>query len=681
MKSRIFVGEVVHGRLTPIQRVFRYPVYFYAFDLSELKDLEKSLKGLFGYNKVRPVSLWDKDYLKESGSIRDKIDRVLIKHGVSQPIARIELVTAARFFNYIFNPVSFYYCYDANEKLICVVTEVNNTFGERHLYVLKQLKPNVNATIASECVEKQFHVSPFNDMEGDYDFHFSIENSKQIDIRLNILKDNKKAFISSQVGEALQLTTKNLLKVIFKFPLTAILTTPRILYQAAYLYAVKRLKVFHKPPLSHDHSFQVAPPKLLERIARRIILNYFARFTQGSLCVIDPHGRSRQFGNPNDSLQATLKINDYAFFVRCLIKGDVGFGESFTNAEWQSDQLVNVLRIFIANRDNFDDRRVGWSFIGKLLNRTRHLFLRRNSRAGSRKNIQFHYDLSNEFFRLFLDSSMTYSCAYFESSEDTLEQGQQNKIRKIIEKARLTKDDHVLEIGSGWGELAISAAKLTGCRVTTLTLSQKQFEWVSKRIEKERLSHLVEVKLCDYRDMTGRFDKIISIEMIEAVGEKGLYQFFRQCNRLLKPHGLLVIQVISIPDRRFESYKYDSDWIQRHIFPGSLCPSLTAIMKAQTETSDFFVEELENIGSHYARTLREWRERLNSKLDDVRVLGFNSEFVRAWNYYLSYCEAGFSERFINDLQIVFTKPRNQSLDSKNSIKQPDVDHRAVALRR
>lgn len=659
----------MHGRLSPIKRVFRYPIYFYAFDLSEFEEIETKLGWIFGYNKRRLISVWDKDYLKGHGSILEKIKAKLSEQNIHKDVSRIELITSARFFNYVFNPVSFYYCYGSDDLLKAVVAEVNNTFGERHLYILKNLTNTSGDRFVSELLPKQFHVSPFNDMEGDYDFHFSKDTQTKIDIRLNILREGEKAFLSSQTGAALPLTRANLLKVFLRFPLTAALTMPRILFQAGLLHYVKRLKVFRKPVLNHDESFQVKRPSIVERIAQRLIYKYFSKFSLGHLRILDPRGEWREFGSRDSNYSAVIRVKDFRFFTRALFQGDVGLGESFTCGEWKTDNLVNLLRLFIANRNDFDDRSIVWASIGKFINRMSHLLLRRNTRRGSLKNIQFHYDLSNDFFGLILDSSMTYSCAYFTSPEESLEQGQRNKIQRIIKKARLKKEDYLLEIGSGWGEVAITAAKQIGCRVTTLTLSEQQFEWVTKRIQNEGLGHLVEVKLCDYRDLMGQFDKIISVEMLEAIGEKELPKFFRQCQLLLKPFGIMVIQVISIPDRRFESYKYDSDWIQKHIFPGSLCPSLNAILKAQTAASDFFVEDLENIGSHYARTLREWHHRLDASTDKIKHLGFDDEFLRAWDYYLSYCEAGFAERFINDLQIVFTRPRNQSLNDKSSVRE------------
>jgi len=668
MRSRIFVGEIMHLRLAPQEHLFHYPVYFYAIDLSELRNLP----GVFGYNKVRPISIWDKDYLQGQGSIEEKIRRYLSSRGIEKEISRIELVTSARYFLYVFNPVSFFYCYDSCQQLRAVVSEINNTFGERHLYFLDALNQDEGSDCLRQTVPKEFHVSPFNDMNGDYDFYFS-PIDKELDIRINILRDKRRSFLSSIRGKSIALTTMNLLKTIAKFPLTASLTMPRILWQAAVLHYKKKLEVFTKPIPTHPHTIQIKGPALRQRIARRFVCHFFSRLQRGSLQLDFPNGeKTIYFGNlDSEGPHAIIRIRDWKFFTRALWDGDIGFGESYTASEWDSPDLKSVIQLFIRNVDFLNDRDVKFSWPTRILNRIQYL-RQKNTLKGSKKNIQFHYDLSNEFFQLFLDRSMTYSCALFESENEDLVLAQNRKIEKILELAKLSSENHVLEIGSGWGELAIQAARRTGCQITTLTLSERQKEFVEKRIQAEGLQGRIHVQLCDFRNIQGKFDKIISIEMLEAVGLKNLRVFFEKCDSLLKPEGLAVIQVITLPDRRFESVKRGTDWIQKHIFPGSLCPSLTALCNAMTASSHLMIESLQNIGPHYSRTLRLWRERFFMNRSKIEDLGFSQEFLRAWNYYLCYCEAGFESRYINDLQLVLTKPRNSSLGiPRVSLDLPD----------
>jgi cyclopropane-fatty-acyl-phospholipid synthase len=275
---------------------------------------------------------------------------------------------------------------------------------------------------------------------------------------------------------------------------------------------------------------------------------------------------------------------------------------------------------------------------------------------GARRNIQSHYDLSNELFSLFLDESMSYSSGVYLAETDTLEEAQRRKLQMIVDKGRIEASDEVLEIGCGWGGFALYAAQQTGCRVTGVTISDAQRRLAQERVEKADLQNSIRILLQDYREITGRFDKIVSIEMLEAVGEKKFGTFFRQCDRLLKPGGLLVLQVITIPDQGYKAYRKETDWIQKYIFPGGFLPSITVLLNAATRHSTLIMETLEDIGLHYARTLRDWRERFAQNRDQLQPLGFDPSFERKWKYYLSICEAGFYEHAVSDVQVVFRKP-------------------------
>jgi len=284
---------------------------------------------------------------------------------------------------------------------------------------------------------------------------------------------------------------------------------------------------------------------------------------------------------------------------------------------------------------------------------------RPNTLSGSRRNITAHYDLSADFYRTFLDESMTYSCGLFRRHGDSLEEAQANKIRSVIEKARIDAHDHVLEIGCGWGGFAIETVKATGCRLTGITISREQYAYALDRVRRAGLEGRIEILLEDYRTVQGFYDKIVSIEMLEAVGHEHLGTFFERCERLLKPDGLIVIQVITIPDQRYDSHRGKPNWIQKHIFPGGVLPSLTAICRAMTADSSLIVDDLENIGIHYARTLRLWRERFMQAGKELERQGISRSMQRTWIYYFAICEAQFEKRVLNDLQMVLTREGNR----------------------
>jgi cyclopropane-fatty-acyl-phospholipid synthase len=397
---------------------------------------------------------------------------------------------------------------------------------------------------------------------------------------------------------------------------------------------------------------------LLERTGAAVVMSALDKIGRGRLTMTLPDGTVRVFGDPGSPVRASLRVVRADFFKRVLMWGDVGFGEAYQSGDFETDDLTALIRLFIENGEAMEVENTRWALWGKVRNRLRHL-MNKNTVGGSRRNIYAHYDLGNEFFGLFLDPTMMYSCARFEDG-DTLESAQLRKVNGILDKARVKAGDHILEIGSGWGTLSAEAVK-RGARVTTLTISKRQFEHCRARFEREGIADRAEVRFCDYRVAQGAYDKIVSIEMIEAVGHEFLGTFFATCDRLLKPDGLVVIQGITIPDQRYEAYRRGCDWIQKHIFPGALLPSLTAMCGALTQNTNLVVEDMENIGIHYARTLREWRRALLAKGDQVRAQGFDDAFLRTWEYYFSYCEAGFGTRTLGDVQLVLTRPNNKNI--------------------
>ena len=397
---------------------------------------------------------------------------------------------------------------------------------------------------------------------------------------------------------------------------------------------------------------------------QRAIDQALARMTLGCLHVTLPGGSTRRFGHA-PQVTAHMRVNRPEFFKRCVLYGDIGFGEAYVDGDWDTDNLPAVLGWFIENVEHAPGMSGSHAQPAALNllrfgNRLKHLF-RPNSRKWSRRNIADHYDLGNDFYKLWLDDSMTYSCGIFTSPEQSLEDAQAAKYEALCRTLRLKPTDHVLEIGSGWGGLACFAVKKYGCHVTTLTLSKAQHDYCRQRFVREGVGDNAEVRIQDYRDITGRFDKIISIEMLEAVGENYVDGYFSQCHRLLKHHGLLALQHITSPDSRYHQFRTGVDWIQKHIFPGSLLMSVGRVNQAIDRMTDLHMFELRDLGLHYVRTLREWRARFNAHHDELHKLKFDDRFIRKWNYYLSYCEAAFAHRNISVVQAIYTRPNNRTL--------------------
>lgn len=394
----------------------------------------------------------------------------------------------------------------------------------------------------------------------------------------------------------------------------------------------------------------------------KIVIYQLSKMQLGTLILSLPGGQQITIGNGHGNISAEIEVKSAAFFKRCVLYGDIGFGESYVDGEWDTPDITKVIEWFLLNVDNAPtiSGSSANTFILNLLKNFNKVYhsKRANSILGSKKNIAAHYDLNNDFFALFLDPTMTYSSAYFKEADMTLEQAQVAKYDRLCKEMNLKPGDHVLEIGSGWGGNAIHIAKNYGCRVTSLTISEEQFKLANERIAKENLSDKVSVILKDYRLMEGSFDKIVSIEMLEAVGAEFYNDYFKKCSDLLKKDGTLALQVITCPDSRFESLKNGVDWIQKHIFPGSLLPSVGVVNKAVNEVCDLTLVDLKDIGLDYAHTLKIWYQEFNKNLSDVKKLGFDGSFIRKWNYYLCYCEAAFAMRNINVMQMIYTRPNN-----------------------
>jgi len=404
----------------------------------------------------------------------------------------------------------------------------------------------------------------------------------------------------------------------------------------------------------------------LRSFAEKLVVRLLEKMPSGGLRLEHEDGRVRHFGAPGAPVTARVRIHDDAeFFKRCAFYGNIGMGEAYTDGIWDTDDIAGVISWFILNMttlqgtDTASDKLPGVNLL-KIVNWFRHL-KRSNTLRTSRRNIAEHYDLGNDFYGIWLDRTMTYSCALFDSPDQPLADAQTAKYDALCRKLKITAADHVLEIGCGWGGFSSHAAKYYGCRVTALTISDAQAAYARKRMEDEGLRDKVEIRIQDYRQVEGTFDKIVSIEMLEAVGDRFHESFFTKCHEVLSRAGLMGLQMITVPDCRYRSLTKGVDWIQRHIFPGSLLLSVGRVNEMLQKTGDLFLHDLEDLGAHYPRTLAAWHDSFNAALDRVKELGFEQSFIRTWNYYLKYCEAGFSTRNISVVQAVYTRPNNPLL--------------------
>lgn len=391
---------------------------------------------------------------------------------------------------------------------------------------------------------------------------------------------------------------------------------------------------------------------MLDRWAERAVLSALARIHHGSLTVDAPDG-SRLFGHGTPA--GTIVVHDPRFYRRVLSGGEIGLGESYMEGEWSTPDLVGLVGVMLANRDALGAVPAAAGWAARVQDARLHRS-RDNTRTGSRANIRRHYDLGNRFFELFLDPNLLYSCAIYEGPDDSLEQAQVNKLGLICDKLELAPEDRVLEIGTGWGGFALYAATRRGCHVTTTTISHEQHTYAEALFAQAGKSgRRIDLRLEDYRDLRGQFDKIVSIEMFEAVGLAHYDEFFGTCDRLLHEDGVMLLQTITVDDWRFADYRRTPNWIAKHIFPGAELASVAEILASLARTSRLGLHHAQQIGTHYARTLHYWRERFLARLDDVRRQGFDDRFIRMWDLYLGYCEAAFESRQIGDVQLLLAK--------------------------
>jgi cyclopropane-fatty-acyl-phospholipid synthase len=401
---------------------------------------------------------------------------------------------------------------------------------------------------------------------------------------------------------------------------------------------------------------EMVKPTALDKLARRIVLSRLETLQAGQIVVCEGD-EYRAFGQVTEDLPLSvqLRVLDPKFYSDIAFGGSIGAGEAYMRGYWTCNELSDLLRILIRNQDVLEKMDSGLAVLTSPLQKFFHL-LNRNTRSGSRKNIAAHYDLGNDFYQLWLDPKMMYSCAYFDTPETSLEDAATEKLDRICRKLNLSAGDSVMEIGTGWGGFAIHAARHYGCHVTTTTISREQYEYAKRAVSDAGLEDKITLLLKDYRDLEGQFDKLVSIEMIEAVGHEFHSTYFKKCCELLKPEGQMLLQAITIADQRYDQYKTDVDFIKRYIFPGGCLTSVTDMSRTMTGHTDMRVIHLEDIGPHYATTLRHWHDRFFDGIDKVRELGYSDAFLRMWQFYLCYCESAFIERAIGNVQLLIMRP-------------------------
>ena len=395
----------------------------------------------------------------------------------------------------------------------------------------------------------------------------------------------------------------------------------------------------------------------LDAVARKSLHKILGYLKIGRL-VLEEDGEILTFGQAAEDTDLIVyaTVHNPATYSDVLFNGTVGSGESYMLGYWTTPDLLKMIRLMVLNMQVIDAMDKPNSLLARVSSFA-YWLLKNNSKDGSRKNIGAHYDLGNDFFNLFLDPQMMYSSAIYPTWRSSLNEAAEHKLKAVCEKLQLTAQDHLLEIGTGWGGMAIYAAKHYGCKVTTTTISRQQYEHAKEWIEREGLQDNIELLLQDYRDLNGKYDKLVSIEMIEAVGHRFYATYFSKCSSLLRENGLMLIQAITIPDQRYKQAKNAVDFIQKYIFPGGCLPSHEVIAKNVAKQTNLQITHVEDITAHYARTLAEWRQRFSDRLDEVKAQGFNSVFIRMWEFYLCYCEGGFAERVIGTAQFVFAKPQ------------------------
>jgi len=660
-------GKTFHRRYAPIDHRFEYAMTMVSlgFDVKEGGLFPSPFPNWFGWNRPGLFRVAAKHHLGGDYSDETEIAEAFfsrIRTWLYEKLGEIawdsvQMITIPQCVFTPFKPVTFY-CVYSQTVMVALIAEVTNTYREKVRYVMPVIENRSEA-------KKTFHVSPFFDEAGTYYFEISPGNlnSGAMRIAIEYKVDNARVFLATFSGKMRQMTQWTLLLTLFRATALPVWILPRIYFQAAKLAFSKGLTAMQKPPLSSPNVVETMPLSWFQKRVQDRLFAVLGQAAKGALVIIEPNGKRWVFGDTTISSPAILQIHHNWFYRRVAIGGEIGFGEAYVDGYWDSPDLPALLSFFVQNRDHFSKIGDG-NLVQFFLDKFAH-FRRENTIQKSKENIQAHYDLGNSFYDLFLDADKVYSSAVFDSEHASLDEAQQRKLDMIIAKARISSHHHVLEIGSGWGALAIRMAQVTGCRVTTITLSPAQKEEVEAKILEAGLSDRIEVRLQDFRHVRGTFDRIVSVEMLEAVGHRYLGAFFQQLDALLGDNGIAVLQVITYPDYGYEGYLRGTDFIRKHIFPGGHLPSVSVLMSEAAAHSRLVPEHLENLGPHYARTLALWRENLESRVDEALALGFDAAFIRKFRYYFAYCEAAFSARYLGVHQLVLSRSFNSDLGGRS----------------
>jgi cyclopropane-fatty-acyl-phospholipid synthase len=673
VNSGIYAGTVMHARSAVARHRFSHRVAIYALDLDELADLERTSR-LFAHDRRALVSLRAADHFGDPArSLRENVTDVLATHGIALAEGRIVIVTNLRTLGYVFNPIACFWCWYPDETLAAMIAEVANTFGERHLYVLPAAEATQQGALRRWEVTKALHVSPFFGMDQRYAIVAAPPDDRLV-LAISVFEGTKRVLHTTLTGRRKPFTGRNLVAAQLTTPLMPQRVTALIHLEALRLHN-KGIPIVHKPPFRTDYGTLddgsastgrrgLRPPPRVRRspltpIVARVARTAFASPPRGGFEVRYPNGAVQRSAAAAPGPCPVVRIHSRNVFRRVAARGMTGVGEAYVAGEWDADDLPGAIELLLRRANVLASTPQGRAIAHVRDHRPR--LPERVSMALARNQIQYHYDLGNDFYALFLDPSLTYSCAVFADADTDLAAAQLAKHRLICRKLDLTPDDHVLEIGCGWGAFARVAAGEFGARVTGVTLSDAQLALGRQRIRDAGLADRVQLRLQDYRTLEGTYTAIASTEMIEAIGHRELPRFFATVDRLLVPDGVACIQAIAMPDHRYDRYRRSRDWISEYIFPGGNLPSLAAMTRAMAARSQLVVAHAEDIGTHYARTLLLWRERFEAERAGVRALGFDEQFIRGWRFYLASCEAAFRARAILDYQLVLTRAFNDRL--------------------
>jgi cyclopropane-fatty-acyl-phospholipid synthase len=655
--SAVYTGTLAHRRTRELPHEFSYPVTFMYLDLEELAELAG---GALVRRRPGAWRFRRQDFLRPTSvpldvAVRDAVEAELGE----RPAGPIRVLTQLRSFGMSFNPVTLYYCFAPDgEQLHSVLAQVTNTpWRERHSYALG---PWDSGTVLRASTAKALHVSPFMPMDQRYDVTLTAP-AQTLSVHIDVQGPGGSDFAATLGLNRHELTAATLSALIRNDPVAPLRTLKRIYVQGVTLKL--RGATVHPHPTQGDSMSQApspatlaetpaAPPTGKQRAARWLGVALLKLTSIGTITLIDAPTVFRfGAGEPH----ATLTVRSPRFWT-ALLRGSVGLADAYAAGWFETEDLVEMIRIAALNGQRIDRPRRIIAPLRVPFQQLRE-YSKPLTRERNRREISAHYDLGNDLFERMLDPTMSYSCAVFESPHVSLEQAQLAKLERICQRLELSSADHLLEIGTGWGGLAIYAAQTRGCRVTTATISVEQHRYASERVKALGLDQLVDVAFCDYRDLRGRYDKLVSVEMVEAVGYRNFGRYLKVCSNLLKPDGLMLLQAITIDDRAYEVEKASKSFIRSYIFPGGCLPSLAVLTDRLAHRTDFQVAGIDDITAHYVETLKRWRTNFDRAGAELIGLGYDAHFQRIWRLYLAYCEAGFAERRILDLQLLLAKPR------------------------